>query len=254
MQKEENDNFKEFFLLEFTKCLIEESININDVVLEDDKKVVAENKKAEDVEKLNVLAGRVIGNKKSVKKIMSELSREKKSRGRDAVLLRKSRVGGFRSGARRVIKKVSSMRVSPKVPSRKVSSPAGKNRLMIKEPEFAQRLKYIKPVVTMQHIDLGKVNSLIVPPLVKQVDCNGAGVELIIRTNRAKKTKVVLTEDEIGLIIRNFSSLSRIPVSDGVFRAAVGNVEIVAMVSGTVGSKFIIRKIQVSNNGFRRRV
>jgi len=227
MQKGYEDNFKEFFLLEFTKCLIEESINIGDVVKFDDNK-----------------RGKV--NKKTIKSIMSELSVKKKELSREADVIRKNRVVGILSNqVKKIAKKVSSRNpLSRKAfPKNVVGRPIVRGRLVINEPQFSQRLRYIRPVRTSQIVDLGKLNSLLVSPMVKQIDCNGAGKEIVVRTNHSKKTNVTLTEDEIFGIVKNFSILSRIPVEEGVFRAAAGNVELVAMVSETVGTKFIIRKI-----------
>ncbi|MCK5616492.1 hypothetical protein KAR91_82280 [Candidatus Pacearchaeota archaeon] len=247
MRERSVDNFKEFFLLEFTRCLIEESVNITDVV------------EAEDIRNAKEVKDKVRGRERKIAGMMKELSREKKERSREAVELRKEKViaGGFgrsevfRRGVRRLgkaMKKPFPSKMSGNSPrgTSKVSRRPG-SKLRIDEPQFADRLRYITPVATHQFVNMGKLNSLISPPLVKQVDCNGANTEIIVRTNRAKKTKITLTEEEISAVIGAFSAVSRIPVSDGVFRAAAGSVELVAMVSSTVGSKFIIRKIRPAN-------
>jgi len=155
----------------------------------------------------------------------------------------------------KVVKKITRKKsFSLKAPSRRVdASPSVSGGLVINEPEFSHRLKYIKPRPTSQYIDLGKLNSLISPPVVRQIDCNGADTEIIVREGRVKNTRMTLSENEINLIINSFSVASRIPVDEGVFRAAAGKVEIVAMISESVGSKFIIRKIVPPVGGRARR-
>jgi len=237
MLEEYDNGLKEFFLLEFTKCLVENSININDVVkLDDEKKAKkATTQGVKDIPK------------KTIKSIMSDLSREKKKINRESILVRKNHVAKILTNQVKKITKKIPMKKSflKKMPSRNISRrPITRNRLLIDEPKFPKRLRYIRPVPTSQNVDLGKLNPLFSSLGIKQIDCNGAGTEIIVRTNHAKKTNMILNESEINSVIHNFSLLARIPVEDGVFRAAVGKVEIVAMISKTVGSKFIIRKIR----------
>jgi len=81
MQEDFDGSFKEFFLLEFTKCLVEEFINITDVVKVSDSIVLAERKKGP-LTKAEV--------KKEVKSAMSNLSREKRERNLKVSSLKKT--------------------------------------------------------------------------------------------------------------------------------------------------------------------
>ena len=58
-----------------------------------------------------------------------------------------------------------------------------------------------------------------------------------------KKTPIKLSKEEIDQIVRAFSESAKIPSTEGLFKAAFGNLVISAVVSDIVGTRFIIRKI-----------
>ncbi len=118
-------------------------------------------------------------------------------------------------------------------------------RLKIPFPKLPERLKDIKPVPRPEiKIDLGKLNPLIDDPVVQTIECNGPNEKIIIRDPSQKVTDIVLSKEEIDDIIQKFSDAGKIPITEGVFRVAVGKLVLSAIVSNVVGSKFIIKKLR----------
>lgn len=92
--------------------------------------------------------------------------------------------------------------------------------------------------------DLGKLNFLIKDPRVTVIECPGPGKFLIARTEgRTTLTKISLNQQEIQDIIEKFSKETRIPIISGLFKAAVGNLILTAVISSLVGDRFILTKI-----------
>ena len=54
----------------------------------------------------------------------------------------------------------------------------------------------------------------------------------------------MVTKEEIDEVIQKFSEASRIPIQEGIFRVAVGKLLLSAIISGVIGSKFIIKKLR----------
>ena len=119
-----------------------------------------------------------------------------------------------------------------------------KRRLVIPRPNLPSRLQYIKPIPGPGQLDLGKLNPLIQDPSVQEIECNGPDENIVIKTPTEKTTEVKLTKEEIDEIITAFSQAARIPISEGVFRAAVGRLLLSGIISEVVGSKFIIKRIR----------
>ncbi len=106
-----------------------------------------------------------------------------------------------------------------------------------------EKISGIHPVPSNQKIDLRKLNPLIYDPKVQVIECPGPNRNVLVRIGNTKVTKITLTKDEIDSIINKFSKESKIPVMPGVFKAAVGNLIITAVISEHVGSRFIINKM-----------
>ncbi|RLG11014.1 hypothetical protein DRN73_06450 [Candidatus Pacearchaeota archaeon] len=119
-------------------------------------------------------------------------------------------------------------------------------RLIIPPPRFPLRLQYIKPTPTPTplKLDLGKLNPLIQDPLVQTIECQGPDKKIIVRTPRERKTEISLTKQEIDDIIDKFSKQAKIPVEEGIFRVVVGNLNLSAIISNIIGTKFIIKKLK----------
>jgi hypothetical protein len=117
-------------------------------------------------------------------------------------------------------------------------------RLFIPKINLPERFNYLKPTATNKNLDLGKLNPLLNDPLIKTIECQGEGTNILVRGSIGnKRTAIVLTEDEIKSIINKFSYESKIPVQEGFFKVVVGKYIIIAVYSEIVGSKFMIQKI-----------
>ena len=58
-----------------------------------------------------------------------------------------------------------------------------------------------------------------------------------------KPTNLLLKKEEIDEIIKKFSEATKIPQNEGIFKAVVGKLILSAIISETIGSKFVIRKM-----------
>jgi len=117
---------------------------------------------------------------------------------------------------------------------------------ILKIPELAlpETMSYLRPIATPQEIDLGKLNILVNDPLVKVIECNGPDENILVMGIMGRKpTQIKLSEEELKGILEKFSVNSKIPINEGLFKAAVGKIIISAVVSEIAGIKFVIRKI-----------
>lgn len=114
--------------------------------------------------------------------------------------------------------------------------------LKIPETKY-QTFDYLKSDSRKPEIDLEKLNPLIQDPSVKIIECDGPGENISVRGAMGEKpTKINLNRDEIEHIIRKFSEVANVPVKEGVLKTSVGRLSFSAIVSESVGSKFVIRK------------
>ena len=89
----------------------------------------------------------------------------------------------------------------------------------------------------------GKITPLLNDPSVSTIECSGVGKPLmIIRAGQKQGTRIVLSANEIKEILQKVSDAIHIPLLEGVFRAAVDNFSINAVISEMIGSRFIIKK------------
>lgn len=131
------------------------------------------------------------------------------------------------------------------VPVGKPILPPSKKVLRIPEYRLPRRFINLRPVreEKKNSLDLGKLNPLIFDMNVRVIECQGAGVSIMVGGKMGRKpTNIVLTEEEIGEIINKFSVEARIPIEEGIFKVALGNLVLTSTVSST-GSNFIIKKI-----------
>ena len=100
------------------------------------------------------------------------------------------------------------------------------------------------PVPTNIQIDLGKLNPILQDPTTISIECNGSDKPIMTSGRMgARKTNIVLNKEEIDHIIQKISETAKIPISEGVYKIATGRIILSAIVSDTIGSKFIIRKM-----------
>jgi len=117
-------------------------------------------------------------------------------------------------------------------------------KLIIPETKFPLHIQYIKPVPINKEIDLGKLNPLVNDRFVNEIECYGPNENVMVKGAMGnKRTGIILTDEEIKTIVNKFSEETRIPAHEGVFKVAAGRLLFSAIVSDTVGSKFIISKI-----------
>ena len=117
--------------------------------------------------------------------------------------------------------------------------------LKIPSPRFPKNLQYLAPIPVRVEIDLNELNPLIKNQLIESIECHGPDEKLILNGVKGTKTiDLILTENQIETIIQKFSSLTKIPYETGIFNAAYGTLEISAIISEEVGSRFIIKRIK----------
>ncbi len=116
--------------------------------------------------------------------------------------------------------------------------------LRIPETRLPQTFQYLKPTPTNTEIDLGRLNAFVRDPLVKVIECNGSDENIIVHGSMGTKpTNIILKKEEIDEIIKKFAEAAKIPQDEGIFKAVFGKLILSAIISETVGSKFIIRKM-----------
>ena len=220
-----SDEFKKIFLLEFTKQLIKNSSAAPFSILE------TEIKKEQQEEK------------KNIKKIIN------KQENPFAVELKKefahSEIPGkleFLNPKNERVDRFFEKRIFQ--PSIQNANP--KLRILkIPSPRFPKNLQYLTPAPVRIEIDLNELNPLIKNQLIESIECNGPDEKLILNGAKGAKTiDLSLAENQIEAIIQKFSSLTKIPYETGVFNAAYGTLEISAIISEEVGSRFIIKRIR----------
>ena len=114
-------------------------------------------------------------------------------------------------------------------------------------PSLPSTVRNIRPLAQpMPNIDFGKISPLIKDPTVNIIECSGAGKNIIVKrfNGESRQTSIILTKEEIGNIINTFSFQAKIPLEEGVFKVALGNLILSAVISDVVSSKFIISKLR----------
>lgn len=131
---------------------------------------------------------------------------------------------------------------------------AKKEKNMPRFQEIPRTSKMIDPSLiaspypsNKEKIDLGKINHLLEDPAVTSIECSGPGKNIVVKTYGSTKiTNIVLSEKEILEILEKLSKESKIPLSKGMFKAAIKNFIISAITSELIGSRFIITKMPLN--------
>ncbi|MDD5012355.1 MAG: hypothetical protein PHQ66_01775 [Candidatus Nanoarchaeia archaeon] len=122
-----------------------------------------------------------------------------------------------------------------------------KPSLLIPESKLPAHLEYLKPIPTAGvEIDLWKLNPLIKDPSVRLIEVNPDEKVIVTGAMGTRPTGIILNKEDITRVMNAFSVASKIPVEEGVYRVAVGNLILSAVISEVVGSRFIIRKMAAS--------
>ncbi len=131
---------------------------------------------------------------------------------------------------------------SPRVPIRNVMHVPPEGVIHNRKENFVVALPKVARDVGLNQ-GYGKITLLLDDVSVSTIECYGAGKPLIvIRAGQKQMTKIVLSADEIKNILEKISDNVHIPLLEGVFRAAVDNFSINAVVSDIIGSRFVIKK------------
>lgn len=139
--------------------------------------------------------------------------------------------------------------VSPTRPmiKRQMVRPTSNQILFIPEPTLPKHLEYLKPTATTQienvEIDLGKLNPLLKDSAVKIIEGSPDERVRVMGTMGTRVTDIFLSKEDIESIINKFSEVSKIPTVEGIYRVVVGNLNLSAIISEVIGSRFVIKKI-----------
>lgn len=135
------------------------------------------------------------------------------------------------------------------MPPRRVFRPM--SRPQMPPPQRAPPPMPIQPVVQPPQIphgtglsqQYGKITPLLHDPSVSTIECAGVDKPLmVIRAGQKQVTRITLSMEEIKEFLTKISDAVHIPLLDGVFRAAVDNFSVNAVISEMIGSRFVIKK------------
>ncbi len=132
-----------------------------------------------------------------------------------------------------------------KVPVPRIQHPL----LKLQNKKIESKSKEVHPspptIITIEA--LGKINNLLLDPTVQTIECPGPGKQVTVyRSGFIQNANIFLTTEEVNKIISEISDKSKIPLIPGVFKAAISNFIITAVISEFVGTRFIIQKKEPS--------
>jgi len=216
MESELSDDFKEFFLITFTEELIRHSAT-------------------QDISRLKKI---IELKEKNKTEIVPEIKEKLIIKPEEEKLITHPEV------EKEIPKKIFA---KPKIIGKQIArqvTRAVKPTLFIPEPKLPEHLEYLKPIPNAGiEIDLWKLNPLIKDPAVRIIEVNPDEKVIVTGAMGTRQTGITLNKEDIDRVINKFSELSKIPTNEGIYKVAVGNLIISAIISEVVGSKFIIRKM-----------
>lgn len=112
--------------------------------------------------------------------------------------------------------------------------------------DLPQNLQYLQPtrVVGIKYLDLGKLNPYLNDSHVQSIESEGPNEKVYVNGSMGRKpTKVVLSKEEIDSVIDTFSKSAKIPKTEGLYKVVTNNLMLSAMISDTIGSRFVIKKV-----------
>jgi len=89
---------------------------------------------------------------------------------------------------------------------------------------------------------LDKINQILSDPAVQSIECQGPDKSLLINKGKVEPSPIKLSKEEVKKVTNFFSEQTHIPLVTGVFKAVLGNLNMTAVVSDFVGTRFIIQK------------
>jgi len=114
----------------------------------------------------------------------------------------------------------------------------------VTSPKFPSALPSTLPsYLPIGEINLGKLNVFLKDKAITTIECPGPERFVTIKkAGQINLTKITLSQKEINDIVADFSEKTRIPIIGGIFKASIGELTIMAVISEFVGSRFIIYK------------
>ncbi len=107
-------------------------------------------------------------------------------------------------------------------------------------PQAPVRLQLVQPPFLNSY---GRIDALLKDPSVSTIECPAPNEQIyVMRHGQKQLTKISLGQEEIKRILVQVAEEARIPLLEGIFRAAADNFMIDAVVSEEVGSRFVITK------------
>jgi hypothetical protein len=101
----------------------------------------------------------------------------------------------------------------------------------------------VQPINSNPEMAWEKIQPLLIDPSVTHIECLGPGKQLMVsRAGQRQITRIILSDLEIKKILETISEKSHIPLLEGVFRAAIEDLSLNAVISEIIGSKFVIKK------------
>ncbi len=152
--------------------------------------------------------------------------------------------------SQRFAPRISNQRFTPH-PQRPISNQMFRSQQINPSSTFFQTPRQRPPQVPpppqqakeIPNLAFGKLGNIIRDPSVISIECQGSGKPILVnRSGIIQATPVVLTKEEIKATIDEISEKTRIPVTTGVFKAAIGGFIITAVISEYVGTRFVIQK------------
>jgi len=109
------------------------------------------------------------------------------------------------------------------------------------------RMPILPPVQTnvpnAGNLGLGKIDQIMQDPAVISLECPGPGKNILVnRSGSIQTTPITLSQEEINETMKQISERTKIPLISGLFKAALGNLIITAVISEFVGTRFILQK------------
>lgn len=96
--------------------------------------------------------------------------------------------------------------------------------------------------------DYGKIMPLLGDETISTIDCPGPDKPIfVVRMGQREITKISLNVLEIKELLEKFADVAHVPLMEGVFRVSVDGMNVSAVVSEMLGTKFVIKKATAYN-------
>ena len=137
-------------------------------------------------------------------------------------------------------------RVSEKIMKRGLMKKSAVPRSHLMQIPLKPRQIFVSPApknFQMSEGEYGQLDFLLKDRTVSSIECSGPGQEIVIvRAGQKQFTKIVLGPEEINKFLEKIAEKAMVPLMEGVFKVAVNDFFIKAIVSEMVGSRFVIKK------------